>query len=425
MAGDDVFVIMRTGGGKSLTYQLPALLEGKGQQRKITFVVSPLLSLIRDQEDQMNGFSRGSATSFASGLGSAEQTRRWNLVRDPNSGLCLVLVTPERISKSNKLRNELEKLNAQGRLGRFVIDECHCATQWGHDFRPDYTKLGILKQHFPHVPLIAVTATASDRVREDCCRILRLGTNYQFFRSSANRPNLNYSIRPKSEKADEVVEEIANFIRDSHPRNAGIIYTFSKKEANTVAEKLTNLGITAKAYHAEVSTTAKDRIHRSWMNNKTQVVVATIAFGLGINKPDVRFVIHHSISKTLEAYYQESGRAGRDGKDADCVLFYSPKDVCRTLGMIHGEKTEGSFWSMARYAQTNGDDSVCKRFIMSTLGEPGSDNVDDVINSCGEEVQVGRFAQDIVKLIYFSNKDLTMAQVISIWRSKGKDTPDL
>ena len=425
MSGDDVFVIMRTGGGKSLTYQLPALFEGKSQERKITLVISPLLSLIRDQEEQMNAFSRGTATSFTSGLGSAEQTRRWNLLRDPNSGLCLVLVTPERVYKSNKLRSELEKLNQQNRLGRFVVDECHCATQWGHDFRPDYTKLGILKQHFPNVPLIAVTATASDRVREDCCNILGLGTNYQFFRSSANRPNLKYSIKVKPDKPDDIVEAMADFIQEHHPRNAGIIYCFSKREANNVAEKLTNFGITAKAYHAEVSTTAKDSIHRSWMNNRTQVVVATIAFGLGINKPDVRFVIHHSLSKTLEAYYQESGRAGRDGKEADCVLYYSPKDVCRTLGMIHGERSEVSFWSMARYAQTHGDDSVCKRFILSTLGEPGSDNIEDVIKSCGEEIEVGKFVQDCVRMIHLSNKDLTMAQIIGVWRTKGKDTPDL
>ena len=427
MLGDDVFVIMRTGGGKSLTYQLPSLLEGRvlGQHRKISFVVSPLLALIRDQEDQMNSFSKGSATSFTSGLGTAEQTRRWNLVRDPNSGICLVLVTPERVSKSNKLRSELEKLNRQNRLGRFVIDECHCVSQYGHDFRPDYTKLGILKQHFPGIPLIAVTATASDRVRNDCCDILRLGNNYQFFRSTAFRPNLNYSIRVKPEKADDVVKAIAEFIQGKHPSDAGIIYCFSKKEANTVAGKLDNLGITAKAYHAEVSTTAKDRIHRSWMNNRIQVVVATIAFGLGINKPDVRFVIHHSLSKTLEAYYQESGRAGRDGKEASCLLYYSPKDVCRTLGMIHGERTECSFWSMAKYAQTHGDGSVCMRFILSTLGEPGCESIEDDVNSSGEPREVGTYVRDVVRLIHMSPKDLTMAQIVSIWRSKGKDTPDL
>lgn len=429
MSGHDVFVIMRTGGGKSLTYQLPALLEGKAPQKKVTVVVSPLLSLIRDQEEQMNQFSKGTATSFSSALSSAEQTRRWNLVRDINGGICLIFVTPEKVYKSGRFKSEMEKLHQQNRLGRFVIDECHCCSVWGFDFRTDYTKLGILKQHFPRIPLIAVTATASDRVREDCCNILRIGRNYRFFRSSANRPNLKYCIKVKPEKADDVVKEMAKFIREHHPRNAGIIYCFSKKEANSVAEKLSSMGISAKPYHSDVSDTAKERVHRSWMSNKTQVVVATIAFGLGINKPDVRFVLHHSLSKTLEAYYQESGRAGRDGGEADCVLYYSPKDVCRTLGMIHGERTEIAFWSMARYAQMHGDDTLCKRIILSNLGEPGSEKIEDVINSGGansttEEREIGMFCKDLVKMIHDSGRDMTMTQIVQMWRSKGKDTPD-
>ena len=179
---------------------------------------------------------------------------------------------------------------------------------WGHDFRPDYTKMGILKQHFPHVPLIAVTATASDRIREDCCRILRIGTNYQFFRSSAYRKNLKYTVKIKPDNQEKCIELMSKFIKEHHANQAGIIYTFSKKDANTVSDKLNQNGITAKAYHSDVSDSAKESVHRSWMRNRTQVVVATIAFGLGINKPDVRFVLHHSLSKSLEAYYQESGR---------------------------------------------------------------------------------------------------------------------
>lgn len=277
----------------------------------------------------MNSFAPGSAVSFTSTLagGQSEHTRRWNLVRDPQQGVCLVLITPEKISKSNKLKNEMQKLYDQNRLGRFVVDEAHCSSNWGHDFRPDYTKLGILRSTFPDVPIMAVTATASERVRHDVCNILQVPRNCAFYRSSANRPNLQYHVRPKK---SDVLDDMAAFIQEEYPQGAGIVYTYSKKDADTVASQLVDRGIIAESYHSEVSATRKDQIHQSWMRNNTQVVVATIAFGLGINKPDVRFVLHHTLSKTLEAYYQESGRAGRDGKPSQCVLYYSPGDVPRS-----------------------------------------------------------------------------------------------
>ena len=300
LSGQDAFVIMRTGGGKSLTYQLPAVIESESNQCKVTVVISPLISLIRDQEDQMNQFRAGSALSFYSNMagGTTEQARRWGLVRDPNAGVGLIFVTPEKVTKSGRLKSEMEKLNNQGRLGRFVVDEAHCACQWGHDFRPDYKQLGILKHHFPNIPVLAVTATASERVRNDCAEILKLGRNYRFFRSTANRPNLTYSIKYKKDSKDAVVNDMVEFILQKHSNQPGIIYTFSKKEADQVADTLCSNGIIARAYHSDVQDSRKHMIHQSWMNNETQVVVATIAFGLGINKPDVRFVLHHSISKS-------------------------------------------------------------------------------------------------------------------------------
>jgi len=432
MRNQDAFVVMRTGGGKSLTYQLPAVLESESRQRKVTVVVSPLISLIRDQEEQMNQMRSGSALSFTSGLkgGTSEHARRWGLVRDPNAGVALIFVTPEKVGKSNKFMGEMEKLQNQGRLGRFVVDECHCATQWGHDFRPDYTKLGLLKHHFPSIPLLAVTATASERVREDCAKILRLGTNYQFFRSTANRPNLNYSVRCKPDSKEGVVKGMAAFIKENHAREAGIIYTFSRKEADDVAGRLCDAGIVARSYHSSVEDTRKDQIQRSWMRNQTQVVVATIAFGLGINKPDVRFVLHHSLSKSLEAYYQESGRAGRDGKPANCVLFYSPKDVPRMLGMIHGEAGEPNFWAMARYGQAHGDDAVCRHVILAVLGEVDDTmgmTLIDLQKKCTTTTrqQVGAHCQTVAKVVNALNTagdDCTINQIVTRWRSKTTDS---
>eukprot|EP00579_Thalassiosira_antarctica_P009771 CAMPEP_0201909238 /NCGR_PEP_ID=MMETSP0903-20130614/1079_1 /ASSEMBLY_ACC=CAM_ASM_000552 /TAXON_ID=420261 /ORGANISM="Thalassiosira antarctica, Strain CCMP982" /LENGTH=935 /DNA_ID=CAMNT_0048443729 /DNA_START=237 /DNA_END=3044 /DNA_ORIENTATION=- len=428
MQGKDAFVVMRTGGGKSLTYQLPAVLESESQ-RKVSIVISPLISLIRDQEEQMNQMRPNSALSFTSGMagGTSEHARRWALVRDPSAGVALIFVTPEKVAKSTKFKGELEKLFDQGRLGRFVIDECHCACQWGHDFRPDYTKLGILKHHFPSVPVLAVTATASERVRHDCAQMLRLGPNYRFFRSTANRPNLIYSVKCKQDSKDGIVKDMVAFIKENHVGEAGIIYTFSKKEADDVANKLCDQGIVARSYHSGVQDNRKDQIQKSWMRNETQVVVATIAFGLGINKPDVRFVLHHSLSKSLEAYYQESGRAGRNGQPANCVLFYSPKDVPRMLGMIHGEAGEATLWAMVRYGQAHGDDALCRHVILATLGEADHTmgmTLLNLQNNCTTTVrqQIGAHCQTATKVVNalnISGEACTINGVVAKWRSKA------
>ena len=198
----------------------------------------------------MNSFVPDSCVSFTSGMGQAAHSANWNRVRDVHGGVVMILVTPEKVYQSGKLKSELQKLHDQNRLGRFVIDEAHCACQWGHDFRPDYAKLQVLRTHFPTVPILAVTATASEEVREDCAKIFRLSRDYQYFRSTANRPNLKYQVRPK-ESASDVIKDMANFIRENHPKSAGIVYTYSRKDADTVADQLVAEGIIAEAYHSE------------------------------------------------------------------------------------------------------------------------------------------------------------------------------
>src|SRR5690606_12505822 len=236
----------------------------------------------------------------------------------------------ERISNSDSLMKMFEKLAKNGMLTRFVVDEAHCVSQWGHDFRPDYRKLGVLKEKFPKVPLMALTATATEKVQDDIIQVLNI-KNCAVFSGSHNRPNLIYEVHKKTQDS---IDDIVCFINTKYPKQSGIIYCLSRKDCETLAEILKSKGLNAEYYHAQRSNEERSEIQKKWTSDKIDIIVATIAFGMGINKPDVRFVIHYCVPKSIETYYQESGRAGRDGSPSHCLLYYSYADAIKLEKMI-------------------------------------------------------------------------------------------
>lgn len=326
LAGDDAFVLMPTGGGKSLCYQLPAVIKS-GKTRGVTIVISPLLSLMQDQVDHMKALGI-QAVAFNSEC-SAQYKRQimgaFN-ERTPEHFVELLYVTPEMVSKSPQFSDALETLYRKQKFARLVIDEAHCVSQWGHDFRPDYKNIGQLRRRFPNVPVMALTATATQNVIVDIKHNLGL-RHCQVFSQSFNRPNLTYEVRPKTGNA-AATDAIGELILRDYRNVSGIVYTISRKQAEEVAHKLSSEhGIAADYYHAGIEPKEKAEVQTAWQKGEIKVVVATIAFGMGIDKPDVRFVVHHGLPKSLEGYYQETGRAGRDGKPSDCILFYGKGDI--------------------------------------------------------------------------------------------------
>jgi bloom syndrome protein len=338
LSGKDVFVLMPTGGGKSLCFQLPAIVQS-GKTKGVTIVISPLLSLMQDQVDHLQALNIRAAR-ISSDIAAAERRTTMDYLNEahPEHFVQLLYVSPEMINSNTNFLNILKRIYSRGKMARIVIDEAHCVSHWGHDFRHDYVELSSLRGKFPGVPFIALTATATPTVRDDVK--LNLGmTTCSIYTQSFNRPNLFYEVREKitkkGGKGPDSLREIADMIKVQYRKQTGIIYMFSRDSCDDMAGKLQKeYGIKAEAYHAQIPAEDKIAIQKAWQSGKVQVVVATIAFGMGIDKPDVRFVIHFVIPKSLEGYYQETGRAGRDGKRAGCYLYFSAGDTTMIQKMI-------------------------------------------------------------------------------------------
>ena len=371
LAKKDAVVLMPTGGGKSLCYQVPALaMDG------LTVVVSPLIALMKDQVDALR-LSGVAAAFLNSTQSSFEQATITQQIRD--NQLKLLYVAPERLIGPNGMFSFLKQIN----VSLFAIDEAHCISHWGHDFRPEYVELGQLKTVFPLVPVIALTATADKLTKKDIIDKLAL-VSYTVFENSFNRPNISYFIQPKKNHFEALVKYITQ-----HKEDSGIIYCLSRASTESLAEKLQQQGFDAAAYHAGLERNLREKRQEQFLRDDLKIIVATIAFGMGINKSNVRYVVHADLPKNIEGYYQETGRAGRDGLPSEAILFYSNADVfkLKNFAKIEGNPAQSNIMlkkldQMAALCET----SICRRkYLLNYFDEVAPDYCGNCDTCLGEK----------------------------------------
>ena len=370
--GNDTFVLMPTGGGKSLCYQLPSLvMEG------VAIVISPLIALMKNQVDAMRHYSEEDGVAHF--LNSSLNKSAIDLVKaDILSGKTkLLYVAPESLTKEDNV-----EFLKNVKISFYAVDEAHCISEWGHDFRPEYRRIRPIINMIGQAPIIALTATATQKVREDIKKILGM-PDAKEFKSSFNRPNLYYEVRRKTNDIDK---DIIKFIK-GHSGKSGIIYCLSRKKVEELAEILKANGINASAYHAGMDSSARSSVQDDFIKENIDVIVATIAFGMGIDKPDVRFVIHYDMPKSLEGYYQETGRAGRDGGEGLCVAFYSNKDMQKLRKFMQGKPVSEKDVSdeLLKETEAYAESSVCRRksllhYFGETYAEENCKNCDNCLN---------------------------------------------
>ena len=414
LGGNDTFVLMPTGGGKSLCYQLPALvMDGTA------IVISPLIALMKNQVDAMRNL--GEEDGIAHFINSSLSKTSIDLVKaDILEGKTkLLYVAPESLTKEENV-DFLKKI----KISFYAIDEAHCISEWGHDFRPEYRKIRDIVKEIGLAPIIALTATATNKVRDDIKKNLGI-QDAKDFKSSFNRPNLYYEVRPKTKNVDK---DIIKFIK-ANPGKSGIIYCLSRKKVEELAEILQANDISAMAYHAGMEAAARSKTQDAFIMEKIDVIVATIAFGMGIDKPDVRYVIHYDIPKSLEGYYQETGRAGRDGGEGQCIAFYNSKDVQKLEKFLEGKPLAEQDIGRQLLAETTAycESSVCRRKLLlhyfgENYEEDNCGNCDNCLNP-KKRVEAQQLLEAVLECILAVKENFKADYIIDMLL--GKETSEI